>query len=164
MSYVGWQYRRLCVQTKHVTFHYATCVWVEKLPKGSKTALGRQGKCAIRLISVPKWKEGPETMQKTERKREKPQIDKAVPSRVANSIVKESILWLGFKRPSMYWGWKVDANGFASIYKQVSEIGMVHTLAKRRLIQAALQSSSCSSCSKRPAKRIITSSNQYDHI
>ena len=43
-------------------------------------------------------------MQKTERKIEKPQTDKAVPSGVASSIVKESILWLGFKRPSTYWG------------------------------------------------------------
>ena len=33
-------------------------------------------------------------------------------------VVKESILWLGFKRPSTYWGWKVDAYSFASKYKQ----------------------------------------------
>ena len=31
-------------------FSQASRVWVEKLPKRSKTALGRQGKCAIRLI------------------------------------------------------------------------------------------------------------------
>ena len=43
-------------------------------------------------------------MQKTERKIEKPQTDKVVPSRVASSVVKESLLWLGFKRPSTYWG------------------------------------------------------------
>ena len=28
----------------------------------------------------------------------------------------------------MYYGWKVDANGFASKYKQYLDIGMVHTL------------------------------------
>ena len=28
----------------------------------------------------------------------------------------------------MYWGWKRDANGSASIYDQVSKIRMVHTL------------------------------------
>ena len=42
-------------------------------------------------------------MQKTERKKKKPQIDKALPSKVASSVVKESFLWLGFKRPSTYW-------------------------------------------------------------
>ena len=42
-------------------------------------------------------------MQKTERNKEKPQTDKAIPSGVANSVVKESILWIGFKRPSTYW-------------------------------------------------------------
>ena len=43
-------------------------------------------------------------MQKIERKIEKPQTDKAIPSGVASFVVKESFLWLGFKRPSMYWG------------------------------------------------------------
>ena len=43
-------------------------------------------------------------MQKTERNKEKLQAEKAVPSGVASFVVKESILWLGFKRPSMYWG------------------------------------------------------------
>ena len=55
------------------------------------------------LEGVPKWKERPETMKKTERKIEKPQIDKALPSGVASFVVKESILWLGFKRSSTYW-------------------------------------------------------------
>ena len=40
-------------------------------------------------------------MQKTKRKTKKPQIDNALPNGVASSIVKESFLWLGFKRPSM---------------------------------------------------------------
>ena len=52
---------------------------------------------------MTKWQKGPKTMQKTEINQEKPQIDKALPSRVASSVVKESILWLGFKRPSTYW-------------------------------------------------------------
>ena len=81
-----------------------------------------------------------------------------------NIVVKESFLWPGFKRSLTYSGWKRDENGSASIYKQVSEIRMVHSLSKQRLIQAALQSSSYSSCSKRPVKRIIPSSNQYEHI
>ena len=42
--------------------------------------------------------------EKTIRKKKKPQIDKALPSGVSNSVVKESILWLGLKRPSTYWG------------------------------------------------------------
>ena len=41
-------------------------------------------------------------MQKTEKKIEKPQTDKAIPSGVVISVVKESILWLGFKRPSTW--------------------------------------------------------------
>ena len=53
---------------------------------------------------MTKWQEGPETMQKTEINKEKPQADKAIPSGVTSSVVKESILWLGFKRPSTYWG------------------------------------------------------------
>ena len=43
-------------------------------------------------------------MQKTERNKEKLQTDRAIPSMVASAVVKESILWLGFKRPSTYWG------------------------------------------------------------
>ena len=38
-------------------------------------------------------------MQKDERNQEKPQTDKALPNGVASSVVKESVLWLGFKRP-----------------------------------------------------------------
>ena len=56
-------------------------------------------------------------MQKAEINQEKPQTDKALPSRFASYVVRESILWLGFKRPSTYWGSKVDENGSASIYK-----------------------------------------------
>ena len=41
-------------------------------------------------------------MQKSERNQEKPQTDKALPSGVASSVVKESFLCLGFKRPSMW--------------------------------------------------------------
>ena len=43
-------------------------------------------------------------MQKTERKTKKPQTDKALPSGVSISIVNECFLWLGFKKPSTYWG------------------------------------------------------------
>ena len=52
------------------------------------------------LEGVPKWKEGPETMQKTERNTEKTQKDKVLPNEVTSSVVKESFLWLGFKRSS----------------------------------------------------------------
>ena len=41
-------------------------------------------------------------MQKTKRNIEKPQTDKAIPNGVTSSVVKESFLWLGFKRPSTY--------------------------------------------------------------
>ena len=80
------------------------------------------------------------------------------------TVVKESILWLGFKRPSTYWGWKRDAQCSASIYKQVSEIRNLHTWLTEGWYKLSLQSSSCSSRSKRPTKQIIPSSNQYDHI
>ena len=43
-------------------------------------------------------------MQKAKRKTKKPQTDKALPGIVASYVVKESFLWLGFKRPSTYWG------------------------------------------------------------
>ena len=43
-------------------------------------------------------------MKKTERKIEKPQTNKALPNGVASSVVNESILRLGFKRPSTYSG------------------------------------------------------------
>ena len=33
-----------------------------------------------------------------------PKQTRLFPSGVASSVVKESILWLGFKRPSTYWG------------------------------------------------------------
>ena len=56
------------------------------------------------LEGVPKWKERPKTSQKAERKTKKPQKDKAFPSGVVGSVVKETILWIRFKRPSMYWG------------------------------------------------------------
>ena len=43
-------------------------------------------------------------MQKAERNQEKnPKQTRLVPSGVSSSVVKESILWLGFKRPSTYW-------------------------------------------------------------
>ena len=41
-------------------------------------------------------------MQKTEIKTQKPQTDKALPNGVASYVVKESFLWLAFKRPSTY--------------------------------------------------------------
>ena len=43
-------------------------------------------------------------MKNTERKTEKPQTDKAIPSMVTSFVVEEIFLWLGFKRPSTYWG------------------------------------------------------------
>ena len=66
-------------------------------------------------------------MQKAEIKTKKHQIDKSLPNGFFSSIVKESILWLGFRRPSMYWGSKVDANGSASKYRQDLEIRKIHT-------------------------------------
>ena len=66
-------------------------------------------------------------MQRAERKTKKPQTNKALPSRVTNSVVKESFLWLRLKRPSTHWGLKVDAYSSASIYKQDLEIRNVHT-------------------------------------
>ena len=102
-------------------------------------------------------------MQKTEINTEKPQTDKALPSGVASFYVKESLLWLGFKRPSIYWGWKVDAYSYASIYKQYLEIRKFHTwltegwskLSLALLLLLFLE---------RTAKQVIPSSNQYDHI
>ena len=79
-------------------------------------------------------------------------------------VVKENVLWLGFKRPSTYWGWKRDAQCSESIDKQVSEMRKVHTWITEGCSKLSLQSSSCSSRSKRPAKQVIPSSNHYDHI
>ena len=40
-------------------------------------------------------------------------------------VVEESFIWIGFKRPSTYLGWKRDENGSTRKYKQDSDIRMV---------------------------------------
>ena len=78
---------------------------MEKIPKKVKNCLRKAREVFYQTNKVfLSGKKDPKPMQKTERKIEKPQTDKALPRGVASSIVKESILWLGFKRPSMYWG------------------------------------------------------------
>ena len=76
-----------------------------KNPQKFKNCLRKAGEVFYQTDKVfLSGKKNLKPMQKTERKTEKPQIDKALPSGVASSVVKESILWLGFKRPSTYWG------------------------------------------------------------
>ena len=90
-------------QTKHAIVQSATRVWVEKIPKKVKNCLRRAGEVFYQTYKVfLSGKKDLKPMQKTERKTKKPQTDKALPSGVANSVVKECILWLGFKRPSTY--------------------------------------------------------------
>ena len=60
----------------------------KKPKKGQKLPQEGRGSVLSDRESVPKWQERPETLQKTERKIEKPQMDKAFPSGVANSVVK----------------------------------------------------------------------------
>ena len=54
--------------------------------------------------SVHRTIKGNETFKNIGRNKNKPQKYKALPSGVVSSVVKESFLWLGVKRPSMYWG------------------------------------------------------------
>ena len=77
----------------------------KKSPKKVKNCLKKAGEVFYQIDKVfLSGKKDLKPMQKTERKTEKPQTDKALPNRVTSSIVKESFLWLGFKRPSTYWG------------------------------------------------------------
>ena len=95
-------------QTRHATVQSATRVWVGKIPKEVKNCLRKVGEMFYQTNKVfLSGKKDLKPMQKTERNTKKPQTDKALPSGVASSVVKESFLWLGFKRPSTYWGWKV---------------------------------------------------------
>ena len=78
---------------------------MEKIPKKVKNCLRKIGEVFYQTKKLfLSGKKDLKPMQKTKRKTEKPQIDKALPSRVASYVLKESFLWLGFKRPSMYWG------------------------------------------------------------
>ena len=105
VSYAGQQYRRSRVQTRHVTVQSTTHVWVGKIPKKVKNCLRKVGEVFYHTYKVfLSGKKDLKPMQKTTRKTEKPQTDKALPSRVATSVVEESLLWIGFKRPSTYWG------------------------------------------------------------
>ena len=89
--------------TRNTTVQSATRVWVEKIPKKVKKFLRKAGEMFYQTNKVfLSGKKDLKPMQNTERKTEKPQTDKAVPSEVASSVVKESFLWLGFKRPSTY--------------------------------------------------------------
>ena len=88
-----------------MTVQFATHVWVGKNPKKVQKCLRKVGEVFYQTKKLfLSGKKDPKPMQKTERKTEKPQTDKAIPNRVANSVVKESILWLGLKRPSTYRG------------------------------------------------------------
>ena len=69
-------------------------------PKKVKNCLRKAGEVFYQKNKV--LLSGKKDLKKTERKIEKPQTDKDVPSGVSSSVVKESILWLGFKRPSTY--------------------------------------------------------------
>ena len=71
-----------------------------KNPKKVKNCLRKVGEVFYQIDKVfLSGKKDLKPMQKTERKTEKPKTNKALLSRVASSVVKESFLWLGFKRP-----------------------------------------------------------------
>ena len=90
-------------QTRHATVQSATRIWVEKIPKKVKNCLRKAGGVFYQTDKVfLSGKKDLKPMQNTERKIHKPQTDKAVPSGVASFVVKESIIWLGFKRTSTY--------------------------------------------------------------
>ena len=77
----------------------------KKYPKKVKNCFRKAGEVCYQTDKVfLSGKKDLKPMQNTERKTEKPQTDKALPNGVASFVVKESFLWLGFKRPSMYWG------------------------------------------------------------
>ena len=56
------------------------------------------------LEGVPKWKEGLETLKNIGINIVKHQTNEELSSGVTNYVVEESFIWLGFKRPSTYWG------------------------------------------------------------
>ena len=71
-----------------------------KNPKKVKNCLRKAGEVFYQTKNLfLGGKKDLKPMQKTKRKIEKPQTDKAIPNGVVSSIVKESFLWLGFKRP-----------------------------------------------------------------
>ena len=75
----------------------------KKIPKKVKNCLRKVGEVCYQTYKVfLSGKKDINPMQNMKRKTEKPQIDKALPSGVANSVVKESFIWLGFNRPSTY--------------------------------------------------------------
>ena len=76
-----------------------------KIPKKVKNCLRKAGEMSYQTKKLfLSGKKDLKPIQNTEGKIEKPKIDKALPSRVASSVVEESFLWLGFKWPSTYWG------------------------------------------------------------
>ena len=90
-------------RTRHAIVQSATHEWVEKIPKKVKKCLRKAGEVFYQTNKVfLSGKKDLKTLQKAKRKTKKPQTDKAIPSMVASSVVKESIIWLGFKRPSTY--------------------------------------------------------------
>ena len=75
-----------------------------KNPKKIKNCLRKAGEVFYQTKKLfLSGKKDLKPLQKTERKTEKPQTDKALPGGVTSSIVKESVLWLWSKRPSTYW-------------------------------------------------------------
>ena len=76
-------------QTRHATVQSATRVLVEKIPKKVKNCLTKVGEVFYQTKKLfLSGKKDLKPMQKTERKTEKPQTNKALPSGVASSIVK----------------------------------------------------------------------------
>ena len=74
-----------------------------KNPKKAKKCLRKAGKVFYQTKKVfLSRKRDMKPIQNTGRKIEKPKTNKPLPSGVASSVVEESFLWLGFKRPSMY--------------------------------------------------------------
>ena len=70
--------------------------------KGQKLPYEGKGSVLLELEVFLSGKKDLKSCKNIERETEKPQICKAITNRVTNSVVKESFIWLGFKRPSMY--------------------------------------------------------------
>ena len=105
ISYAGRQYRKSRVPNQTCDCSVCNSRMGGKEHKKGEKCLRKVGKVFYQTKKVfLSGKKDLKPMQKTERKTEKPQTDKALPSGVASSVVKESFLWLGFKRPSTYWG------------------------------------------------------------
>ena len=74
-----------------------------KNPKKVKNCLRKVGEVFYQTEKVfLSSKKDLKPMKNTGRKIEKPKTNKALPNGVASSVVEESFLWLGFKRPSTY--------------------------------------------------------------